>query len=678
MIRCESCFAEYEEEKAFGVCPYCGYYDGYEPEDPRFLPIGTLLQNRYVIGGVIGVGGFGITYKAWDIQLKVCKAIKEYFQQGVVNRIPGTTEVLISNPKRREEFEYGKQRLLDEAEIVAKFQSPGIVRVDTYFAENNTAYMVMEYLKSKTLEDYIISRNQLLEVDEAVKIAIHICEALKEIHAAGVIHRDISPDNIHADEQGNVKIIDFGSARLSKEDTDDRLIMIKPGFAPPEQYEKIDLKDDRQGPWTDIYALGATLYTVLTGNIPEEASDRKANLDNGIDNVCYPNKINPVIPDYLSNAIMTAMAVYSHERFQNTDEFIKVLKKERKILPVEVVRKRKKMRRTAGIGGGFAVAAMLLGVFGYRLWLQRQEVVLEKADISLWYSVNEENEATKNAAIEAIVGDISASNVFQNVTIDVQSIPEDEYEAVLETAYTDGNMPTVFESFDSEKIYMQDACDLRDIVKTESDTCYFLEDFSEYFEDFNQMPTGFNIPVIYLNTSIVQDYTDDMKISSMKDMMLLCNGDMKYKPMALNPELADVYGSMFEDFEKYENKMTKKNAKELFIEGKQAVYFSNTADYLDIHASLSASYVMIPVETKDIICNFINYWSISNCSEAEYDAAAEILKMFLSDNAQDKFYLNNANTGLPINKKLISDYIDVRYRFEEILQDCSKYTFGEQ
>ena len=108
MKRCEKCFGEYDESIAAGVCPFCGYIQGEQQDDPRYLPIGSILHDRYIIGGVVGAGGFGITYKAWDNKYNICKAIKEYFQQGVVNRIPGDTDVFVAAPKRQAEFEYGK------------------------------------------------------------------------------------------------------------------------------------------------------------------------------------------------------------------------------------------------------------------------------------------------------------------------------------------------------------------------------------------------------------------------------------------------------------------------------------------------------------------------------------------------------------------------------------------
>lgn len=682
MVRCEKCFNEYDETICAGVCPHCGYYEGCEQEDPRALPIGTVLYQRYIVGGVLGVGGFGMTYKVWDLKHNICKAVKEYFQQGVVNRIPGTKAVFVTAPRRQEEFDYGKHRLLEEARIVAKFKSSSIVRVDDFFEENNTTYMVMEFLDWQTLEEHLIEQNCPLSPEEAVEIGSEICEALQEIHQAGVIHRDISPDNIFIHKDGRVKIIDFGSARLSKDDTDDKMIMIKPGFAPPEQYERINPDHDMQGAWTDVYALGATLYLALTGNIPAEASDRKADFHNNTDRVCYPRELRKELPEYLSNSIMTAMAINIHERFQNAKEFEEALKQERKVEPVEKVRKRKQNRRRAGIGGGLLAAMVLLLISGYQILKQREEVVLDPADIIIWYSVNDQNEQKKSGAVEEIILELGESNVFSRVHMESRAISEDEYEKTLEQAYQSGNMPTVFECINSDGVYMEDAWNLKEVVsaanKSGETDCYFLENYNQYFSDADQLPTGFHIPVIYINAFVVQDYSTDTEITCMDDLMKLCNGEMKYKPMALNGEVKQAYEQMFEDFSSYEALLTQENGKEMFLEEDAALYFSDTSDYLEIQETLPGKYAMVSLKCEPIICRFSECFSISNCPENELAAAEEFLKFLLSKNAQDKYYLQNANTGLPINKAIAGDYVDVRRKFDILLNDCSSYTFDKQ
>lgn len=680
MGRCERCFQTYDDDIAMGVCPHCGYFEGFQEEDLRYLPIGTILQGRYCIGGVIGAGGFGITYKAWDLQHNVCKAVKEYFQQGVANRIPGTTEVIISAPKRAEEFEYGRTRLLNEAQIIAKFQSKAIVKVDDYFEENNTSYMVMEYVETKTLENYIIEAKRVLEPQQAIDMALNICEALDEIHKAGVIHRDISPDNIFIDDDGNVKIIDFGSARLSREIDDDRMIVLKPGFAPPEQYEKIDLTDDKQQAWTDIYALGATLYMSLTGVIPAESSDRKADFDNNTDRVCYPKEINPMIPEFLNNAIMTAMAINVHERFQNAIEFAEVLRQEKDVLPVEVVRKRKKKRRTYGIGGGILAAVVMLAIFGFNISKQREDVLLEAANITIWYSVDENNESAKNAAMQDILEDITSSNVFTRVNIEVESIPEEVYEQRLEEAYRNNSMPTIFESVEKDMICMENALNLESLIKEAGKgDFYYLEDYDKYFTDYKQVPTGFQIPVVYLNTAIVQDYSEEFTFDTMEDLMSLGEAGLRFMPTALKPEMKETYEKMYSEFELYETRMDVTiEGKNAFLDGECAAYFSDTSDYMEVQASLPGQYVMIPVAADDVICKFTNYWSVSESEDNEETAGKEIIKAFLTDNAQDKFYLQNANSGLPIHKKTVSNYVSVRHKFEEMLSNCEDYIFEKE
>lgn len=675
MTRCKKCFGEYDEVLAAGVCPHCGYYEGEQQDDPRYLPMGSLLHGRYIIGGVIGVGGFGITYKAWDNKYNICKAVKEYFQQGVVNRIPGDTQVFVSAPKRQEEFEYGKERLLEEARIVAKFQSSSIVRVDDFFEENGTSYMVMEFLAYQTLEDYLINKKRPLNVDEAITIGAHICEALEEIHGAGVIHRDISPDNIFVSDNGEVKIIDFGSARLSEEDTDSRLIVLKPGYAPPEQYEKIDPNNDLQQSWTDVYALGATLYASLTGHVPAESSDRKADYDAHTDRVCYPHEINQNIPDYLSNTIMTAMAINIHERFQNATELKEALLQERKVLPVEIVRKKKKVKRTAGIAAGIAVVALLLGIFAGRLSKNKAEVVLDPASITVWYAVSaSENEAIeKENALQAILDALYDGDQFAKVDIDMRGIPEEEYEAELSQAYSEDNMPSIFEAVNATAEYMNAAQSMDSVMDAVSkDSCYFLNKYKEYFESQTQLPTAFNVPVVYINTEVVTDLGEITQLSSLDALFALHGGQMKSMPMSVKDGLKDTYGAMFDGFKNIVSGMESRDA---FLQSRTAVYFADTSDYFRVREALPGKFAMLSVDANTIPCSFTNCWSMSATDGAEKVAAEVFVSYLLSNNAQDLYYLQASNAGLPLEKVTFDGYDDVRRQFEEIVGHRDAYVF---
>ena len=710
MRRCEKCFEYYDETIAFEVCPHCGHVNKWdeknkttitmamqtqslypdtgsktdpkkssgrlEDKEPRHLPKGTILRGRYEVDRVIGIGGFGITYKVWDSRSSQYKAIKEYFQKGVVNRIPGTKEVIISSEKRREEFLYGKTRLLNEARIIAKFQSPSIVYVDDYFEENNTSYMVMEYLESQTLEDYIVNRKQVLDPEQAIDIGIRICDALEEIHRAGVLHRDIAPDNIFIDKNGNIKIIDFGSARLSKEDTDGQMIVIKPGFAPPEQYEKIDLKNDRQREWTDVYALGATLYLCLTGKVPAESSERKIAVDSGADPVAYPKELNPQIPEFLSNTIMTALAVEVHERFKNPSEFKSALKQERKVLPVEEARKRKKLIKTVGIRGGFLAAAIVM-IIGFGIDYIKSRAILHPADVTIWYtlSTNPEQAQQKQTAMESIIQALKESDKFSKITFEPTGFSEEEYSDKLKEAYEQGKMPVLFESNDLNSEYPLSDVNIKEIMKTSKEiNCSFLDKYASGFDGTGQLPIGFDIPVIYINNALVPDYKEEMEIDSMEDLMALCEGEMIYKPMAVKKDWITAYEKMLPDFKEYEAAMEEYTMQD-FLDGKAVVYFSDISDYYTIRNEKAGYFSVEPVNAERIVCSFTNVWNISECNDAQETAAKHILSCFLNNYSQDQYYLQTQNPGLPLDQAVLQEYPDVQWRFSDFLSESNTDKF---
>lgn len=678
MAVCISCKKEFDEKIAYGICPFCGASqdvvdDEDETEnDPRCLRKGTILNGRYEIIKVLGAGGFGVTYKALDKTTGGLKAVKEYFQLGVVNRNPGTTEIVITAPKRREEFEYGRDRLINEAKIVAKFQSPGIVRVDDYFLENNTSYMVMEYINSQTLEDYLMSKRRLLTIEETVDLGVRIAEALEEIHAAGVVHRDIAPDNLFVDDQGEVKIIDFGSARLSKEDTDDRLIVLKPGFAPPEQYEKIDAKNDRQKQWTDVYALGATLYLCLTGVVPPESSDRKSDKDAGTDRLAEPNTINENIPEWLNNTIMTAMALNTHERFKNATELKEALLQKRKVLPVEKVRKRKRLRRTTGIIASLLVVALVV-TFGVRSYInKRNKAVLDPANITIWYALNadEEMSSQKTDRMNEIVGVIKESDRFADVEINIEGIPETEYLSRIEQANTDGNLPNLFEYPGEDGEYISKLYKVDSLVSDKKNDCYLLSDYKSVYSDSVKVPLGFNIPIIYINTALAPDYDESMTVTSFEDLTKLCEGNLIYSPIGIDKDLYNDYTEMFGDFKDYESSLILQDSIDGFLEGSEtAIYLGSTADYYTVRMRLAGMYAMEPLETNTRLCRFINEWCIKDSEQNENEAAREILAFLLENNAQDRIYLQSTLPGLPLDKTTLEVYPTVRPAFSEFVSD---------
>ena len=268
MIRCLSCFNEYEDSN---ICPFCGK-EPLKQKEPIDLMPGTILAGRYLIGENVGTGGFGIIYRSFDLKFETVIAVKEYYPRRIVTRAAGTKDIIV-NTKGREEFEYRKKRFLAEARNMAKLgDNKNIPNVFEYFEENNTAYIVMEFLEGMTLGEMLNSPDYTPDSDFAIYAANEVGNALIALHHFGILHRDVAPDNIFicSDRELKIKLLDLGAARLADEDDDVVDIVLKPGYSPIEQY--IDDKKSRKGidERADIYALGVLLNVMLTGKIPKE------------------------------------------------------------------------------------------------------------------------------------------------------------------------------------------------------------------------------------------------------------------------------------------------------------------------------------------------------------------------------------------------------------------------
>ena len=275
---------------------------------------GTRLIGRYTIEGVLGQGGFGITYLGMDELHKKKVAIKEFFPQGIVTRnIEYEDTVTVTLVGEKENYDKGKERFLKEAQTMAMFsKDKGIVKALDFFEINNTAYIVMEYLEGVTLKQYL-RENERIAAEDLVELLVPLIEALDEIHSQGLIHRDISPDNIMVLPDGRIKLMDFGAARDYTEFGEKSLsIVLKPGYAPPEQYQTHGV----QGPWTDIYALCATMYKCITGENPPDAIDRL--VDDHLKKISAFGI--PVLPQ-IEEAIIKGMSVAAKDRYQNVGDF---------------------------------------------------------------------------------------------------------------------------------------------------------------------------------------------------------------------------------------------------------------------------------------------------------------------------------------------------------------------
>ena len=216
-----------------GVCVHCGSRKGFAQEPAFALPAGSILHGRYLVGAVLGNGGFGITYIGYDLKEDPRVAIKEYLPTGMANRYPGTTTVSVYHTSQ--EFHYGLKKFLEEARVIYKYRAYGnIISVYALFEENNTAYYVMEYLDGCDLKQYMARRGGALPFEEALRLLLPVFDALEISHKDGLIHRDISPDNIYVCSNLQVKLLDFGAARVSLMERSKSLsVIFKRGYAPP-------------------------------------------------------------------------------------------------------------------------------------------------------------------------------------------------------------------------------------------------------------------------------------------------------------------------------------------------------------------------------------------------------------------------------------------------------------
>lgn len=329
---CMGCMAQLDH--AVGVCPHCGFEIAKYQKPKNSLPLYEILNGKYLIGRVIGIGGFGITYIGWDFyqSKKVC--IKEYFPRMIAARNPNahtyTGQLSVSiqysmsvrtrNPtKVQMAYVDGLKNYIKEAENLSRFYlMPGVVSVRDFFYGNNTAYIVMEYIDGIDMKRFCKLRGGKITPDETFMILKDVLKALDAVHKGGIIHRDISPDNIMLTQDGKAKLIDFGAAK-NFENSENAPILLKQGYAPIEQYSR----DGKQGPWTDVYSMCASIYYLLSGVRIPEAREREKK-----DTVQLLQVIGVPISEEQDRAIRKGMSIRAEDRFQTIAELYQELYQE--------------------------------------------------------------------------------------------------------------------------------------------------------------------------------------------------------------------------------------------------------------------------------------------------------------------------------------------------------------
>ncbi|MDE6029271.1 MAG: protein kinase [Clostridiales bacterium] len=311
---CLYCFGDLDTDR---VCMNCHHKADDVPSPPHHLPQRSVIgpQNRYLIGKALGEGGFGITYLGWDLQQGIKVAVKEYFPSGYVTRVAGNNQVIINSKQNQAASNRGLKRFVEEARALAKIKNlNGVVNVRDFFSANGTAYIVMEFLDGVSLKKYLQRRGGKVGVEEILTIMRPVMDSLTQVHKIGLIHRDISPDNILITKYNEVKLIDFGASKYSNPDGRSLSIVLKQGFAPPEQYDT----HGEQGPWTDVYALGVTLYFAITGVLPPES----IRIMMGKEAIKRPSEMGIAIDAGVENALMKALAVDRKKRYQDVQQMI--------------------------------------------------------------------------------------------------------------------------------------------------------------------------------------------------------------------------------------------------------------------------------------------------------------------------------------------------------------------
>ncbi len=670
--RCLNCMQIYDDR--YEVCPHCGYVRDTPPAELYHLYPGTRLQERYVIGTVVGFGGFGIIYRAWDERLDTMVAIKEFYPAGIVQRIPGQAEVIIHSGNGKKEFDNGISRFLDEARNMAKFSThPNIMNVYDFFEENHTAYIVMEFLNGISLKQYVKTMGGKIEINTAIEIISSVCEALKEIHSTGIIHRDISPDNIFICEDGKIKLIDFGAARFSTGEEEKTLsIILKPGFAPPEQYRS----KSKQGPWTDVYALAATLYRVVTGVVPEESVNRIVE-----DNVQTPQELDPQISENLSNAIMKGMALNQDLRFQSIEQFQDAILDKKKVTDLKKEVKKRKGKRIIGI---VAVGAVLLvgGLIGYQAFQgRRAEVELPENTVTIWMAVGNEDDIESG---QEMLQDMTKA--FQEaqplVHVEVECIPEADYEDRLQTAMETGNMPTIYSSDDVSETVLEQAASVEEALQyININDYYFLKDYKDYMPTGKQLPMGYAVPVVYVRRGNGVDI-DSVVISSYEQIR---EGDgMQYY---IEPEAEDLFWQSI-DGESYEmgsaelqsyhdtyladlaaadvDIADRTGAMQRFQTGDITYYVGTTQDFRTMNQNMAGLYEMRPIESDGVTGEMLNCFSISGqATKEEQHAASVLLAYMLAAGPQKTMHIVHKN-AIPLNKEAYEEFVNNNEKYQII------------
>ncbi len=632
------------------------------------LPAGTMIAGRYEIHNTLGVGGFSIVYGAYDKKLETEVAVKELFPPSLAFRKTGEERVIING--RKSDFDYLLDRFVLEARTMAKYNSdPNIVNIFDCVLENNTAYIIMEYLDGQNLEDYTQSRpGGKLKLEEAISIIEGVLDGLDRVHKKGIVHRDIKPKNIVLTKKGEVKIIDFGAARFyatEEEVVNNFTKVLTPGFAPPEQYQR----DKKQGSFTDVYASAATFYYMLTGEVPEVSVDRKLS-----DHLKPLSELFPDIPGYVDNAVRRAMVLNSDLRVQNASDF-KLALLGKKVLRTTLDEKKTRMRNrllllvatiflfTVGLVGFFVYQAKYAGGRSICADIRSDDT------LSVWLPVSESDEK-RSKQIEMYTNTIGDYTSYvqeeseRSIEVNVKYISESDYSKALATAYKTNSMPDVY---DSSSVQFDDAnvLDCRGIFRYLSEENYALYSYYENQQiPYRRFAVGFNTYVLYINNKLKSELELD-KLDSFDSMVTFSYDETEVYGICCT---ADLFG-LAED----QNIYIGEDAADVFKDGRALCYIGRVSESIGISESLPGYWSVLPMPGKDKISIRLKTWSVYKNTDNKAAAAMALLYYVTGEDKQDYFYLQNRDV-LPVNQLVLSSYSKYYPEFSFITDDNRQYT----
>ena len=373
MKLCMGCMKQIEDH--LSTCPYCGFNERTLRQESYYLDPGTVIGGKYIVGRVLSYGGHTVSYLGMDAEKEQKVVVKEYLPSDFSTRSEGEKDVTIYSGDGQEQFEQGLTNFLNEANRIQHLQDgEGIAKVYDCVAENETGYVISEYVEGRTLKE-ILDEGKKYSVEEAAAIIRRILQGLSGVHHMDIVHCDISPETIMVTTEGDIKLMDFGATRyVTTANSKSLSIILKRGYAPEEQYRS----KGQRGPWTDVYAVGAVMYRMITGLVPQESVERAL-----ADELKEPSKLGVPISKSMENALMNALNVYQKDRTQSAEAFLRELNSEN-VKRIKVKQKKNKTEKfplwAKGLVAGLAVAVIIGGVYvGQKLLPGRQDALVSKA-----------------------------------------------------------------------------------------------------------------------------------------------------------------------------------------------------------------------------------------------------------------------------------------------------------